>query len=325
MDTVSVIIPVFNRKEELTNCLLSIFNQKGLDYEVIVIDDASTENIAEYLKDNFPKVMVLRQETRMGPSFLRNLGIISSKGSYLCFLDSDVELQDDGVLLRMLNAIKNNPKIGSIGGEIRLRENISECRGRGIGPLGKSILIKVDKDAKPVEVDYLASLNCFIAKETALKIGGFDPYYVFGAEDEDFGHSIKKLGLVNVVGYDYGVHHHASANGRSDNETYQYHFTNQRFVLKNFGVLRFMALLCSDFVWLMTFYPLLPLKCLYKVARRYEIKRESFTAPALVIRAYWQNFLSFRDTLVARRVDFLSTQEINKFLEWSLLSREALR
>src|SRR5205807_8106534 len=86
---VSVIIPVYNAADYVGAALASVFRQSYTDFEVIVIDDGSTDcrlesAIASYL----PRIIYLKQQNRV-PSAAGNLGIQHAHGKYLAFLDSD--------------------------------------------------------------------------------------------------------------------------------------------------------------------------------------------------------------------------------------------
>ncbi len=83
----SVIIPTFNRAALLARTLESVRRQTFTDYEVIVVDDGSTDDTLELLR-GFPEVKVLTQKNR-GPGAARNLGVRQCSGCYLAFLDSD--------------------------------------------------------------------------------------------------------------------------------------------------------------------------------------------------------------------------------------------
>jgi glycosyltransferase involved in cell wall biosynthesis len=88
---VSVIMPVFNRPKSLATALRSVFAQTFSDWEVIVVDDASSDESAEVaLRIGQPgKVRVIRHETNQGPSAARNTGVLAARGRYVSFLDSD--------------------------------------------------------------------------------------------------------------------------------------------------------------------------------------------------------------------------------------------
>jgi GT2 family glycosyltransferase len=84
----SVIIPTFNRSDLLREALQSVCAQEYTDYEVIVVDDGSTEDIAAVVREFDSRFRCLHQENR-GPGAARNLGIAHAAGEYLAFLDSD--------------------------------------------------------------------------------------------------------------------------------------------------------------------------------------------------------------------------------------------
>lgn len=84
----SVIIPTYNRASLLKEALDSVFSQTFSDYEVIVVDDGSTDETLEILKSYGDKIQALTQKNS-GPGAARNLGAEIAKGEYLAFLDSD--------------------------------------------------------------------------------------------------------------------------------------------------------------------------------------------------------------------------------------------
>lgn len=84
----SVIIPSYNRSALLRQTLSSVFAQDFTDYEVLVVDDGSTDGTLEQLAAQEGHLQVLRQENR-GPGAARNLGMQHATGEYLAFLDSD--------------------------------------------------------------------------------------------------------------------------------------------------------------------------------------------------------------------------------------------
>jgi len=84
----SIVIPTYNRRCLLQRALASVRNQTFRDYEVIVVDDGSSDGTWEYLCSLDPSVKALRQENR-GPGPARNLGARHARGTYLAFLDSD--------------------------------------------------------------------------------------------------------------------------------------------------------------------------------------------------------------------------------------------
>ena len=88
MPLFSVIIPTYNRALLLERALKSVWRQSFGDFEVIVVDDGSTDATREVLARHASQAVCLRQDNR-GPSTARNLGLQYATGEYIAFLDSD--------------------------------------------------------------------------------------------------------------------------------------------------------------------------------------------------------------------------------------------
>jgi GT2 family glycosyltransferase len=84
----SIVIPTYNRAELLRQALESVFQQEFRDFEVIVVDDGSTEDVSPIVEQYRDRVTFLRQENG-GPGAARNAGARHAAGAYLAFLDSD--------------------------------------------------------------------------------------------------------------------------------------------------------------------------------------------------------------------------------------------
>jgi glycosyltransferase involved in cell wall biosynthesis len=88
MPKFSVVIPVYNRASLIGQTLESVFSQTYTDYEVIVVDDGSTDGTWHALQGYGDRIRAIRQ-TNAGPGAARNLGIAQAQGEYVAFLDSD--------------------------------------------------------------------------------------------------------------------------------------------------------------------------------------------------------------------------------------------
>ena len=89
---VSVVIPTYNRAEMLIRAIRSVLGQTYKDYELIVVDDGSTDGTANIMKDyETDGFKYIRYNSNEGGAFARNLGLDNSKGKYIAFLDSDDE------------------------------------------------------------------------------------------------------------------------------------------------------------------------------------------------------------------------------------------
>jgi glycosyltransferase involved in cell wall biosynthesis len=86
---VSVVIPTYNRRSWLERTLASVRSQTFDDHEVVLVDDASTDDTAGWARRNFPEVRVVRLVRNQGPAAARKRGIAEARGPLIAFLDSD--------------------------------------------------------------------------------------------------------------------------------------------------------------------------------------------------------------------------------------------
>jgi glycosyltransferase involved in cell wall biosynthesis len=89
MPKVSVIIPTYNRLPMLKEAIHSVLNQNFEDFELIVVDDGSTDGTAEEIRKYGGRVKLLLHSENRGVSVARNRGILHARGKYIAFLDSD--------------------------------------------------------------------------------------------------------------------------------------------------------------------------------------------------------------------------------------------
>ena len=106
---ISVVIPTFNRLSVLTRALDSAINQTIKPHEIIVIDDGSSDQTRNWIRNKFPEINYFYQKN-MGVSTARNTGIDMAKGDWIAFLDSDDEW-DKAKLELQSKAIHNNKDI----------------------------------------------------------------------------------------------------------------------------------------------------------------------------------------------------------------------
>lgn len=109
MPTISIIVPVYNVDTLLSKCLNSILSQTISDYELIIVDDGSTDmsgKICDDYKEKDKRIIVIHQQNQ-GSSAARNAGLALAKGKYLSFIDSDDWVEPD-YLQNMLDCIVTN-------------------------------------------------------------------------------------------------------------------------------------------------------------------------------------------------------------------------
>src|SRR5690625_179140 len=108
---ISIIVPIYNAQKHLKKCLYSILNQTYKNWELILINDGSTDKsqsiIQEIIKENPDKNIQYVFQENAGPSIVRNKGISLANGTYLCFVDAD-DYMDEKALVLMYNAMQIN-------------------------------------------------------------------------------------------------------------------------------------------------------------------------------------------------------------------------
>ena len=90
MDKVSVIVPIYNSKKHIKECITSIINQTYKNLEIIVVNDCTPDKSMKYVKKfNDKRIKIINLKKNSGVAFARNAGIDASNGDYICFIDSD--------------------------------------------------------------------------------------------------------------------------------------------------------------------------------------------------------------------------------------------
>jgi N-acetylglucosaminyl-diphospho-decaprenol L-rhamnosyltransferase len=116
---VSIVIVSFNTWQITCQCLKSIVEEtEGTSYEIIVVDNASSDNSAEKIRNNFPQVIIIENTCNLGFAAGQNLGILKARGKYVLILNSDVVILD-GAITRLASMLKNGPsKLAVVGPRI---------------------------------------------------------------------------------------------------------------------------------------------------------------------------------------------------------------
>lgn len=121
--SLTIVIPAYNAKKFLRRCLDSIATQNADDFEVIVVNDGSTDEtgkIAEAYAAKDPRFSILSQENR-GVSVARKKGVLQASGKYIWFIDSDDYILP-GSIATILALIKDLPEIDTIFAPVKMRE-----------------------------------------------------------------------------------------------------------------------------------------------------------------------------------------------------------
>ncbi len=186
---VSVIICSYNGASTTQTCLASMEKLRYPDYEVIFVDDGSTDNTQEIVA-KFPWVRNIKQKN-MGLSYARNVGMNAALGEVIVYTDSDCEADEDWLYFLALALVRSGHK--GMGGPNLIPDEgswVADCVG--LSPGGPTHVMINDREAEHVP-------GCNMAYYTwaAKEVNGFDPQYRAAGDDVDFiwrlqanGHSI---------------------------------------------------------------------------------------------------------------------------------------
>lgn len=161
----SVVIPTFNREETILRSVNSVLNQKFSNFELIVIDDGSTDKTKEVLKD-FNLTYIYKENA--GVSSARNLGIKNANADWICFLDSDDEWMPNKLDIFQKSIVANNTYSFFHSNEVWIRNNVRVNAPR---KFDKSNL---DLFNRSLEMCIISPSTCCIHKHLLEKYNGFN-------------------------------------------------------------------------------------------------------------------------------------------------------
>lgn len=199
--SISVVIPNYNGSNLLRENLPYVFlalKSSGIDdYEIIVADDASTDDSISFLKNNYPKIIVVQNKTNLGFSGNTNSGIYKATKDLILILNSDVQLQEN-YFIPLLKYFDDDKTFGVMGRIISMSgDKIQDGAKFPSYSFAKIISTKnylVEK-RNSLYSFFLSGANALIDREKLLQLGGFNelfnPYY---GEDVDLGISAWRVG-----------------------------------------------------------------------------------------------------------------------------------
>tara|TARA_B100000579_G_scaffold88150_1_gene69256 strand:- start:1454 stop:2467 length:1014 start_codon:yes stop_codon:yes gene_type:complete len=236
----SIIIPHHNGEELLFNCLESILNHISIqDFEIIIVDNASTDNSGDKAKQKFPLISLLKSETNLGYSGGCNFGAKNAKGEYIIFLNNDT-LHTKNWIEELINFLDKNPQAGAAQPKIlnaTNRDTFDYAGGAG-GYIDKycfpfvrgRIFNSLEKDNNQyddIKKIFWASGAAFIIRTDLLrKLNYFDNIYFAYMEEIDLCWRLQALGL-GIWNVPTSVVYHYGKQTIKEN-TFKSHYLNHR-------------------------------------------------------------------------------------------------
>lgn len=186
---VSIIIVAYNSKEYLDSCLNSIYNrqQGNYSFEIIIIDNASSDGTVQHLKFHFPQVRIIENNLNKGYGQANNLGFKHARGNYIVILNPDT-IVEEFWLEKLINPLVDSkniittPKILKLDGKINVCGLILHFTGLGFT---RGLNLNKDNFNDYEEVNGVSGCCFAIRKDDYCELGGFDENFFLYMEDVD--------------------------------------------------------------------------------------------------------------------------------------------
>ena len=241
---ITVVIPTFNRGEDLRIVLDALKIQTDQRLAVVVVDNSSTDNTAIILSELIEQEWgsrlrhIIREPN--GPASARNTGLAEASSEFVLFLDSDVELAPDWIELALVK-MRADEMTAAVGGLILYEFDRSRVNAYG-GDLGRfGLAWDIAEGAMQNEVTRSAQriwINCsaMLARTKEIRhVGGFDEQYFYGFEDSDIGWKLNLAGNHLWVLPELHAYHHVDPEPGQTHPDIVFHFCKNRLrsMLKN--------------------------------------------------------------------------------------------
>jgi GT2 family glycosyltransferase len=210
----SISIVSYNVRKLLDECLRSIAaHTTGIRYQVIVVDNGSTDGTVEMLRREHPSAQVIANRANIGFAAAQNMGLRAGKGRYLYALDSDTYLKADA-FTDMVRFMDSHPEAGAAGARLLSPDGTRQYNRRNFPrslwpllyrgtllkrmlPPSPSVVYYEMSDAvfeRPAEVDWLYGGNIILRRQAILDAGCFDERFFIYCEDIDLGYRFQRAG-----------------------------------------------------------------------------------------------------------------------------------
>jgi O-antigen biosynthesis protein len=196
---VSIIVPVFNQSKYTFNCLNSLKSIQSVAYEVIVVNDASTDDTQAVLR-NISGIRIITNSDNIG--FIRscNRGSSEARGEFICFLNNDTKVFPNW-MESLLEVISNNQTVGAVGSKLIYPDGrLQEAGGIIWKDASGCNFGRLENPTNPEynyvrEVDYCSGASLLVRSELFKSIGGFSEEFLPAYyEDTDLCFTIRSLG-----------------------------------------------------------------------------------------------------------------------------------
>jgi len=212
---VSIVIVTWNGRRFLDDCLTSVAAQTGVQWEAILVDNASTDGTVEYVRERYPWVRVVALDENRGFAGGNNAGVREARGRFLAFLNNDT-MVEAGWLAALRSGVDQSRRIVVTASKIVYMHDPTRLDSAGDAVLRWGGAFKrhhgepVASAADTREVFGACGAACLIAKHVFEELGGFDEDFFASHEDVDLSYRARLRGYRCRYVADAVVRHHGS-------------------------------------------------------------------------------------------------------------------
>jgi len=190
---VTIAVITYDGEHLLEESLSAIKSQDYPEYEVMVVDNNSTDRSVDLVREKFPEVRVLQMKENRGPNPARNAAIKKANAKYVLLVDDDAVLASDCLRI-LMEAVHRFPEAAVWSPRVIYydRRNVIQFDGASLHYVGEAILKNPDTRVEDalgkgvLSIDTAGGVAYIVNKEKALRIGLFDEDYFFGKTDTEF-------------------------------------------------------------------------------------------------------------------------------------------
>lgn len=240
---VSVVVVNYNGKEFLKQCLLTLSKTNYPNYQIVVVDNASTDGSLTEIRNSFgsdPRIKIVENSENVGHAEGCNIGAKNTEGKYLVFLDSDTEFKAENWLWELVKFMENDDSVGLAQAKLVLAED-KNCLDYvcvdvdALGTWAANYGSKAENLKESFEILAASAGCCIIRREIFDQAGGFDPNYFIYDDDTDLSLRVRLLGhRILYVPSAVVIHRGGILRGVSGMMLYHSSKNRMRTVLKNY-------------------------------------------------------------------------------------------
>ena len=215
---ISVVIPTWNGVRHLPACLNALRRQKLTAFEIILVDNASTDDTCALVQRDYPEVHLIRLPENRRFAGACNAGMRASHGDFVALLNNDTEA-DENWLANVASAFRAHPEAGFVASKLRLFDQRDKLHSAGDfysvrGVPGNRGVWQVDQGQFDSDYVFGACGAASVYRRTMLeKIGLLDETFEFSCEDVDLSWRAQLAGYACAFAKDAIVYHKVSATG----------------------------------------------------------------------------------------------------------------